>query len=303
MNPRTRQITQKLVAITLFVLGLTLVVLAFRFSQIFICGLGLCPLPDWWLSIIDAYHSDFSWWPTVNGLLPETLYSARIYFTIAIGLTIFLPQVETTFVSLMRRRSPIGTPYVDRTHFTCPVCGTVNRPSVQFCVKCGSQISSGTRYWERLNASQSSVSLLKGLLGVGAFLAFFVGLFDLTIYSALTNALGTDPTVVLFGTMVSVIPSFAGYVALKEGPWRGYASLKQFDKLVFGNRVWFAFGLLFIILALASVLSGFSDLTAVFVVFLMQLALGVLMVTYPTLRRKMARLGTQTVQFDDSRVW
>jgi preprotein translocase subunit SecE len=299
VNPRNRQLTQKILAITFFVVGFVIIILAFPSTQ---AMFGYVQLPDWWLNLIDTYHSSFPWWPVVNGLLPETHYSARIYLTVAMGLVIFLPQVETTFVSLMRRRSPIGTPYVDRTHFTCPVCGTVNRPSVQFCVKCGSQISGDTRYWEKLGAGRDSVSTLKWILWVASLFAFFIGLFDLTIYSAMTNYLGTDPTVVLLATLISVVPSIAGYVALKEGPYRKYASLKQFDKLVFGNQVWILFGLFFLLLGLGGLLVGIASPAAT-LLLTMQLVLGVSLVSYPTLRKRMAGLGPHTIPFDNSRVW
>jgi len=252
--------------------------------------------------MINAYHSaNFWWWPQVNGLLPETFYSAKIYFTIAIGLAIFLPQVETTFVSLIRRRSPIGTPYVDRTHFTCPVCGTVNRPSVQFCVKCGSQVSAGTRYWEK--TSGGSARSLKIVLGVASFLGLFLGCFDTSLYSAVTGIFGTDNGTVLLATVVSVIPSVAGYVALKEGPFRKYASLKQFDRLVFGNEIWVALGLLFIALTIETLIFGLLQLPGEEVVLAMEAVLGILLVSYPAVRKRFARLGGYTAPFDDSRVW
>lgn len=301
MNARTRQLLHKTGAVAFFLLGFAVIILAFRSSQEFF-GSGV-QLPDWWNGIINAYHSNFTWWPVVNGLLPETYYSARIYFTIAIGLAIFLPQIETTFVSLIRRRSPIGTPYVDRTHFTCPVCGTVNRPSVQFCVKCGSQIFTGTRYWEKPAAGQGSSSALKDLLVIMSFLGLFLGCFDTTIYSALTSALGTDYAVVLLATVVSVVPSIAGYAALKEGPFRKYASLKQFDRIVFGSEVWVIFGLLFIILAVVTFLSGWTNAPGETVLFIMQAVLSVLLISYPTVRRKLAEPAGYTVSFDNSKVW
>jgi hypothetical protein len=280
---------------SLFILGLILLILAFFGSNV--------EFPGWWMSVMESYHSSFSWWPVVNGLPPETHYSARVYFTIAIGLVIFLPQVETTFVSLMRRRSPIGAPYVDRRHFTCPVCGAINRPSVQFCVKCGSQISSGTRYWERQSGGQSSFSVLKSLLGIVSLLAIFLGLFDLTIYSAMTNYLGTDPAVVFLGTTLSIIPSIAAYVALKEGPFRKYASLKQFDKLVLEDRVWIVLGLFFVLLVLGSMFSGnLVIFPSTVVIVAMQLFLCIFFVFYPTLRRRIARVRPQT-PFEDTGLW
>jgi len=301
MNPRTRQLLHKTGAVAFFLLGFVLIILAFRSTQEFF-GPGV-QFPGWWVGFINVYHANFSWWPVVIGLLPETYYSAKIYFTIALGLVIFLPQVETTFVSLIRRRSPIGAPYVDRTHFTCPVCGTVNRPSVQFCVKCGSQIHTGTRYWEKPTGGQGSISVLKDLLVIISFLGLFLGCFDTTIYSALTGVLGTDYTTVLLATVVSVVPSVAGYAALKEGPFRKYASLKQFDRIAFGNEIWIIFGLLFIILAVWTFLSGPTSLPGEAVLFIMQGILGVLLISYPTIRKRFAKAGSQTISFDDSRVW
>jgi hypothetical protein len=140
------------------------------------------------------------------------------------------------------------------------------------------------------------------MLWIASLFAFFIGLFDLTIYSAMTDYLGTDPTIVLLATLISVIPSIAGYVALKEGPYRKYASLKQFDKLVFGNQVWILFGLFFLLLGLEGLVEGISSLAAT-LVLTMQLVLGVLLVSYPALRKRMAGLGPHTVPIDNSRVW
>jgi len=155
---------QQSVAIALYVLAMLVVVFAFIPIQ----------WPSWWPQLGITLPSVYiPWWPIVNGLSPASHYSARIFLTIALGLTIFLPQVETTFVSLMRRKSPIGSPYIDR-------------PSIQFCVKCGTPLGkrTGTRHWCRSQGgSQGLMSLMKVTLLVSAFLAFFLGLFDLTIYS------------------------------------------------------------------------------------------------------------------------
>jgi hypothetical protein len=262
---------------------------------------GNAQLPSWWLSLLAAYYANFSWWPRVIGLPPETYYSVKLYFTIALGLALFLPQVETTFVSLIRRKSPIGTPYVDRTHFACPVCGTINRPSAQFCVKCGSQISTGTRYWGKPTGDQGSLSFLKGALAIASFIGFFLGIFDTTVNSALAR-MSTDSAIAMLGTVVSILPSAAGYLALKEGPLRRYASLRQFDKLVFGNWIWIAFGMFSMLLAIDTFLFGVS-VPGETILLLMQALLGVLLLSYPIVRRQFARPGSYTLSYDKSRVW
>jgi hypothetical protein len=280
LNPRIRNQLQKVIAILLYLLGLLVVIVAFVPIQ----------YPDWWPKVGIVLPSvPVPWWPVVHGIGAGSHYSARIFLTLAFGLTIFLPQVETTFVSLMRRKSSIGAPYVDRRDFACPVCGTFNRPGVQFCVKCGVQVYSGTRHWGRPGQSTRLVSFLRITLEVSAVLALFIGFFDLTIYSTITAYLGTDSVTVFVATVLSSIPSIAGYVALKEGPFRKYSSLKQFDKLVFGDWIWIAFALLFILMASFTLLATISDLLGSFIVLVMQLVLAMLLIMHPFLRRRVSR--------------
>lgn len=285
MNPRTRRIVQKGLAVSLYLLVVLVLVLAFVPIQ----------YPDWWPGVGVALPVvEIPWWPWVNGMSPDAHYSARLFLSLAFGLTIFLPQVETTFVSLLRQRSPIGAPYVDRKHFACPNCGTVNRPSVQFCVRCGIPISGGTRHWGPVAGQTQGgfVTLIRILLATGVLLAFFLGLFDLTIFSAIVGMFGTDSGVVLFATVLSTVPSLAGYVALKEGVFRRYGSLRRFDKLVFGNAIWVLFGLLFLILAVAALLGPPPEFLGSLLVIWVQAILGILMIVHPMLRRRVATSGT-----------
>jgi hypothetical protein len=140
-------------------------------------------------------------------------------------------------------------------------------------------------------------------LGFSAAIGIFLGCFDTTIYSYLTNIIGINGATVLVAAIASVVPSIAGYVALKEGPFRKYASLKQFDRYVFGSEIWLVFGLFFILLAIPAVISGAGNSPGLTVLTVMQGLLGVLMISYPPIRRRFARPGTQTISFDDSRVW
>jgi len=279
LNPRIRRRLQQSLAVGLYLLAMLAVVLAFVPIQ----------YPDWWpKSTVILPSVGVSWWPWVVGLSPSSHYSARIFLTLAFGLTIFLPQVETTFVSLMRQRSPIGAPYVDRKDFTCPVCSTVNRPSTQFCVKCGAQISTGTRHWGRPSQSQGTSSMLRVMLFVGLVMAFFIGLFDLTLYLALVGFLGTDSTVVLAATILSTIPSIAGYMALKEGLFRRYGSLKQFDKMVFENAFWLIFGTFFLLLATLNLMTPPPRSLGEETTLGMQLIAGLLFILHPALRRHLS---------------
>jgi hypothetical protein len=66
--------------------------------------------------------------------------------------------------------------------------------------------------------------------------------------------------------------------------------------------VWILFGLFFLLLGLEGLVEGISSLAAT-LVLTMQLVLGVLLVSYPTLRKRMAGLGPHTVPIDNSRVW
>ena len=279
MNPRTRNWLQRLIALGLFLAGVLVVVLAFLPIQ----------YPNWWPDVGSVLPSvPVPWWPVVIGIGAASHYSARILLTVAFGLAVFLPQVETTFVSLMRRQSAIGAPFVDRKDFTCAVCGAVNRPSVQFCVKCGSQISSGTRHWALQRRTSGLGSVLRAMLCVAATLAFFLGILDLTLYSTITTYFGTDGGTVLAATILASVPSVAGYVALKEGPFRKYGSLKQFDKLVFGDAVWILFGLVFFALAAIIVSSQEPSLLGIWVVLGMQVVLGALLFLHPILRRRIS---------------
>jgi hypothetical protein len=280
MNPRAKHLVQKILAVTLYLIGMLVVVLAFLPLQ----------YPDWWPKVgIVLPGVDIPWWPVVAGIGAASHYAARIFLTIAFGLTIFLPTVETTFVSLMRRQSTIGAPFVDRKDFTCSACGTVNRPSVQFCVKCGSQMYSGTRHWAHQRQRTGFASGLKVMLCVSAILALFLGIFDLTMYSTITGYLGTDGGTVLAATVLSFVPSIAGYVALKEGPFRKYGSLKGFDKLVFGDVVWVLFALLFFALAATILLGPGTSLVGTMVVLTMQVLAGILLILHPLLRRSISR--------------
>jgi hypothetical protein len=282
MNPRTKSLLQRVLAVALYIVGMLIVVLAFLPLQ----------YPDWWPKIAVTLPSvDIPWWPVVTGIGAASHYSARIFLTVAFGLTIFLPTVETTFVSIMRRQSPMGAPFVDRRDFTCPVCGTVNRASVQFCVKCGSQISSGTRHWAQPQPRQRTglASGLKVSLSIAAGLAFFLGIFDLTAYSTITGYLGTDAGTVFAATILSSVPSIAGYIALKEGPLRKYGSLKGFDKLVFGDVIWVLFALLFFAFAAITLLGPGITLIGTMVVLAMQVLLGALLLLHPILRKSISR--------------
>jgi hypothetical protein len=280
MSHRTRRSIQEIVALVLLVVGVVVVVIPFLPIQ----------YPDWWPNVGALIPSvPVPWWPVVTGIGAASHYSARVFLTIAFGLIIFLPQVETTFVSLMRRQSGIGAPFVDRKNFTCGVCGAVNRPSVQFCVKCGSQISTGTRHWAQQRERSGSSSVLKAMLCISAFLAFFLGIFDLTLYTTITTYVGTDGGTVIAATVLASVPSLSGYLALKEGPFRKYGTLKQFDKLVFGDIAWILFGVLFLALAAINLLGQGLNLLGTWIVLIVQLLLGAFFFTYPLLRRRVSQ--------------
>lgn len=288
MNPRVKRRLQQGLAVGLFLFGILLVIIPFLPIQ----------YPAWWPKIVTDLPADYvPWWPRVIGLAPTSHYSTRLFLTVAFGLTIFIPQVEATFVSLMRQRSPIGAPYVDRKNFTCPACGMVNRPSIQFCVKCGAQISSGTRHWGRPSQGSGKSSVLMILLSVALILAFFIGLFDLTLYSSLIGYLGADATIVLAGTILSAVPSIAGYMALKDGLFRRYSSLKRFDKVVFGTAFWLIFGVLFLLLALLNFFTQPPRLFGQDMVLWMQLIAGILFLLHPALRRLVYSPSTGTQHF------
>jgi len=286
VNPRMRRLLQKVLAMALYAIGILAVVLAFVPIQ----------FPNWWpniqlptLVVLPAVQ--ITWWPLVIGISPASHYLARLFLTLAFGLTIFLPQVEVTFVSMLRRRSPIGSKYVDRKDFTCPSCGTVNRPGVQFCVKCGSAVSSGTKLWGAQvgQVGGGLTGLIKLLLLIAAIMAFFLGLFDLSIYSALTQVLGTESGSVLFATLVSTIPALAGYVALKESAFRRFGSFRKFDRIVYGNVVWIVFGLLFLLLFAYAFFGPPLDLIGSVLLMWIQLALGITLLIHPILRRKVSK--------------
>ena len=285
MNQRMRRLLQKVIAVALFFLGVLIVVLAFLPIQ----------YPSWF---IDAFQWLWQWqwkdnplWPRVIGVSPSAHYSARILLTIAFGLIIFLPQVEVTFVSMLRRQSPIGARYVDRKDFTCPNCGAVNRPAVQFCVKCGTPVYSGTKLWDATigQAGIGLTRLIKLLLLIAAVMAFFIGLFDLTIYSLLTQVLGTTTGSVLFATLVSTIPGLVGYAALKESVLRRFASFRRFDRIVYGNVVWMVFGILFLLLFAYAFLGPPLDILGNILVMWIQLVLGLLLLIHLLLRRKVSK--------------
>jgi drug/metabolite transporter (DMT)-like permease len=116
-------------------------------------------------------------------------------------------------------------------------------------------------------------------------MALFIGTFDLTLYSAITEYWGTDGTTVFIATVLSSLPSFAAFVALKEGPLRKYSSLKQFDKLVFSDSIWLVSGLLFFGLAAINLMSQGTNLLGTTVVLVMQVVVGIVMFLQPILRR------------------
>ena len=285
MNPRMRRLLQRVLAVVLFFLGVLVVVLAFLPVQ----------YPRWF---VDVFQWLWLWqgkdnplWPRVVGVSPSAHYSARILLTIALGLTIFLPQVEVTFVSMLRRQSPIGAKYVDRKDFTCPNCGAVNRPGVQFCVKCGTAVYSGTKLWDEqpAQAGRGLTRLIKLMLLVAAIMAFFLGLFDLTIFSLLTQFLGTTSGSVLFATVMSTFPSMIGYVALKEGVLRRFGSFRRFDRIVFGNIVWAIFGMLFLLLFAYTFLGPPLEIVGSILVMWIQLVLVVLLLIHPLLRKRVSK--------------
>lgn len=127
--------------------------------------------------------------------------------------------------------------------------------------------------------------MLKTLLIIALVLAFFIGVFDLTLYLSLIESLGTDGTVVFAGTVLSTVPSFAGYMALKEGLFRRYSSLKRFDKVVFGNALWLIFGVFFLLLAMLNLFTPAPRLWGEDMVLWMQLVAGILFLLHPELRR------------------
>jgi len=283
VNPRKKRILQISLAIALYVLTVLALVSAF------------VPIhyPDW-LPKVNVELPSISWWPQVQGIDWGAHYSARIFLALAIGLTIFIPQVETTFVSLLRQRSPIGARYVDRRHFACPNCGTVNRPSVLFCVRCGTAVGGGTRHWGpgAVRGQGALVSVAKFFLFFAFIFAFFVGIFDLSLYTYLVEYLGTTSEMALLATLISSLPCVAGYAALKEGFLRRYSSLRQFDRLVFGNSVWLLFGLLFLLLSAMTFLGPPPTLFGIVVVAWIQLLLGLLMILHPLIRRRLAASAT-----------
>jgi hypothetical protein len=125
-----------------------------------------------------------------------------------------------------------------------------------------------------MDQSHGFLPLVKVMLLVAAMLAFFLGLFDLTIYSDITGYFGTEGGVVFLATVLSTLPSIAGYLALKEGVFRKFGSLKGFDKLVYGNVAWLLFGILFFLLAASLSFSSTPILAGAMAVLLMQLILG-----------------------------
>jgi hypothetical protein len=144
-------------------------------------------------------------------------------------------------------------------------------------------VGGGTRYWGRYR--QNWISLLKFLLAVMATSAFFLGLFDLTIFYAVTARIGLGSGAVVLATLISATPSLAGYVALKEGAFRKYSSLRQFDKLVYGNSAWPVFGVIFLSLAALS-FSASLRLFGSILDFWIQLLGGFLLASYPLLRKR-----------------
>jgi hypothetical protein len=286
MNPRVRRVAQKGVAIALYLLGV--LALVWAFVPLPLPALpGFPPLPN-------IPMPDLTWWPVVLGVSPSAHYFARIVLAVAFGLTIFLPQVETTFVSMLRRRSPMGAPYVDRRDFACPNCGTVNRPHVQFCVRCGTPVSGGTRLWGAMAGQGGGpvLSAIKFLLLVGAFLAMFLGVFDLTFYLLLIENLGSASEVAFVATLLAALPSLASYLALKEGVFRKFGSLKQFDRLVYGRSVWLLFGVVFLVLAAKNFFGPPASIFGIILISWMQLALGVIMILHPFLRKKISSDAT-----------
>lgn len=131
--------------------------------------------------------------------------------------------------------------------------------------------------------------MIKLLLLIAAIMAFFLGLFDLSIYSALTQVLGTESGSVLFATLVSTIPALAGYVALKESAFRRFGSFRKFDRIVYGNVVWIVFGLLFLLLFAYAFFGPPLDLIGSVLLMWIQLALGITLLIHPILRRKVSK--------------
>ena len=132
------------------------------------------------------------------------------------------------------------------------------------------------------------------MLWVLAIVAFFLGIFDLTLYSTIVAFFGADVGTVLAATVLSFVPSIAAYVALKDGPFRKYGSLKRFDKLVFGSAIWVVFGVLFLGLAILNVLGPGVSLLGTAVVLGLQVLAGVLFLLHPVLRRSTSGPVTKT---------
>ena len=130
------------------------------------------------------------------------------------------------------------------------------------------------------------------MLCVSAILGFFLGIFDLTLYTSITANFGTDAGTVLLATILASIPSLAGYLAAKEGPLRKWGTLKEFDKLVFGDVAWIFFSVFFFALAAMNLLGQGLDLLGISVVVIMQLVLGVLLLSHLLLRRKVSETVT-----------
>ena len=87
-------------------------------------------------------------------------------------------------------------------------------------------------------------------------------------------------------TVLSILPSVAGYLALKEDTLRKYGSLKMFDKMVYGTTAWLLFGALSMFLAALSYFGPTLSLQGSVITLWMQLVLGILLILHPVLRRR-----------------
>jgi len=146
MNPRTKRRLQLLISVILLVGAVLAAYLASGRALPFeLPGVDINAHPLW----LDPIWHQFCYLVGITAATsapnPDAHFAGRFLLTLSLGLVLFLPEVERTFMGLTRVVLGRRPSRADTT--ICETCGHLNRATVSYCVRCGSRLRSSTSSW------------------------------------------------------------------------------------------------------------------------------------------------------------
>jgi hypothetical protein len=178
---------------------------------------------------------------------PRDHFASRLLLALGLGFGLFLPEVERTFLGLTRMA--LGK-RAARADVRCGQCGHLNRGTVLFCVRCGSELSrrgqapvGRTSFW--------TGAVGRGVLALAGIYYLYLGLVSQTIYDWITGPSPSDVLLVTIGTFLSaLVPTFFTLASLRQSLFLGAHAITRYEKAMRSPGFWYLGGVLAIAVGL-----------------------------------------------------